>query len=379
MHRFCVRIIVVLALSASGFPAGAQKDPADRARQASARALELEARGDQAGALSLLWEAAGLAPGDADIQNRLGEALERLGALDAAISAYRQALAARPEFRKASNNLILVLVKAGRGAEAVERARMLADAAPGDPERLFTLGLAQSEVNVSDAIATFRRILELAPRHVLARYNLALVLKRTDRLDDALEQVERVLAIEQRPEALYTRGIIYWHKGDLDGAASALREAVRADPRYVEAYASLGAVLRARRDADGAAAALRRAIELDPVRADVHYTLAQVLRSKGDDEGARKEFAEADRLRTRTRVAQEATMWTAAGTQQLDAGDAAGAAGLFERAVTVDDRYAPAYYQLGRALLRLGKDDDARRAFATASALNPSLVAPRSP
>ena len=379
MHCLCVQIIVVLVLSASGSFAAAQKDAADRARQASARALELDARGDYAGALSLLWEAAGLAPRDADIQNRLGEALERLGALDAAISAYRQALAARPEFRKASNNLILVLVKAGRGLEAVERARTLADAAPNDPERLFTLGLAQSEVNVSDAVATFRRVLDLAPRHVLARYNLALVLKRTDRLDDALEEVERILAIEQRPEALYTRGILYWHKGNLDRAAAALHETVRADPRYVEAYASLGSVLRAKRDADGAAAALRRAIELDPVRADVHYTLAQVLRSKSDDEGARNEFAEADRLRTRTRVAQEATMWTAAGTQQLDAGDAGAAADLFARAVKVDDRYAPAYYQLGRALQRLGKDDDARRAFATASALNPSLVAPRAP
>jgi superkiller protein 3 len=380
MHRLCVQTIVVfLTLGASASFAVAQKDPADRARQASARALELDAKGDYAGALSLLWEAAGLAPGDADIQNRLGEALERLGALDAAISAYRQALAARPEFRKASNNLILVLVKAGRGVEAVERARTLADAAPGDPERLFTLGLAQSEVDVADAIATFRRVLDRAPRHVLARYNLALVLKRTDRLDDALEEIERVLALEQRPEALYTRGIIYWHKGNLDRATSALRDTVRADPRYVDAYASLGSVLRAKRDTDGAAAALRRAIELDPVRPEAHYTLAQVRRSKGDEEGARKEFAEAERLRRRTRLAQEATMWTAAGTQQLDQGDAGTAASLFERAIKVDDRYAPAYYQLGRALQRLGKEDDARRAFATASALNPSLVAPRSP
>ena len=31
------------------------------------------------------------------------EALERIGALDAAIAAYRQAISERPEFRKASN------------------------------------------------------------------------------------------------------------------------------------------------------------------------------------------------------------------------------------------------------------------------------------
>jgi len=35
--------------------------------------------------LSRLWEAAARAPRDADVQNRLGEALERIGALDAAL------------------------------------------------------------------------------------------------------------------------------------------------------------------------------------------------------------------------------------------------------------------------------------------------------
>src|SRR6188768_2603977 len=104
--------------------------------------------------LARLWDAAARNPRDADVQNRLGEALERMGALDAAVDAYRLALAERPEFRKASNNLILALVKAGKGEEAVQRARALVAAAPEDPDRHFTLGLAQSEQNVSDAIAS---------------------------------------------------------------------------------------------------------------------------------------------------------------------------------------------------------------------------------
>src|SRR5688500_4484598 len=91
--------------------------------------------------LARLWEAAARAPRDADVQNRLGEALERIGALDAALDAYRSALSARPDFRQASNNLILALVKVGKGEEAVQRARALAAAAPDDPDRHFTLGL----------------------------------------------------------------------------------------------------------------------------------------------------------------------------------------------------------------------------------------------
>src|SRR6266540_3392720 len=122
---------------------------ATRARQAYTRAIELETQGNSPAALSLLWEAAGLAPRDADIQNRLGEALERIGAFDSAISAYRVAVSESPNDRKASNNLILALAKAGKGTEAVERARAIVAQAPDDPDRHFTLGLAQSEQDVT--------------------------------------------------------------------------------------------------------------------------------------------------------------------------------------------------------------------------------------
>ena len=40
------------------------------------------------------------------------------------------------------------------------------------------------------------------------------------------------------------------------------------------------------------------------------------------------------------------------------------------------DAYAPAHYQLGRALAALGEPDAARAAFARAHELNPSLVPP---
>jgi tetratricopeptide (TPR) repeat protein len=352
---------------------------ATRARNAYSRAIELETQGNNPAALSLLWEAAGLAPRDADIQNRLGEALERIGALDAAIAAYRQAVSERPAFRKASNHLILALVKAGQSQEAVQRARALVALAPDDPDRYFTLGLAQSEQDVADAIESFRKVLALAPRHTLARYNLALVLKRTDRLQEALDELDRALGIEPRPEAYYTRGVIYWHLGDLDRATTALGDAVATEPRFVQAYETLGSVLKAKRDWPGAAAALRRAIVLRPDLPAAHYTLGQVLRMNGEESAARTELAEAERLRTSAQLEQEATMWTAAGTRKLDSGDLAGALELFERATAVNDTYAPAHYQLGRTLQRLGQHEASRRAFARAAALNPSLVPPREP
>jgi tetratricopeptide (TPR) repeat protein len=366
----------LLALSAHA-AAGRAQEAAARAKDAYARAIDLEARGNSPAALSLLWEAAGLAPDDADIQNRLGEALERMGALDAAADAYRRAVSARPDFRKAVNNLILTLVKAGKGPEAVERARAFVARSPDDPSRHFTLGLAQSEQDVVQAIGSFRRALELDPGHALARYNLALVLKRADRAPEAIAMLQRAIEIEPRPEAHYTLGVIYWQRGDLDLAASALGAAVAAEPRYAEAHHTLGAVLAARRDWAKAAESLRRAIALRPDLAGAHDTLARVLQRSGDDEGGRAHFEEAERIRRRAQLEQEASVSTALGTQRLETGDLIGALDQFRRATAAFDGYAPAHYQMGRVLQRLGQDEASRAAFARAAALNPSLVSPR--
>jgi tetratricopeptide (TPR) repeat protein len=350
---------------------------APTARDTYARAVALEESGNHPAALVLLWEAAGLAPGDADVQNRLGEALDRIGALDAAIDAFRRALDARPSFRRATNNLILTLVKAGRGPDAVARAGALARAAPDDPESHFTLGLAQSEQDVEGAVASFRRAIALSPGHVLARYNLALVLKRVDRLPEALSELDAAIRIEPRPEAHYTIGVIHWHRGDLDRAASALRAAIAANPAYADAHYTLGAVLHAQRDWPGAAAALRRAIELRPDLWSAHYTLGRVLQGSGDEHAARDRLATAERLRQRARLEHEASVATSVGTARLDAGDPKGALEQFRRATALYEAYAPAHYQMGRALQRLGEHTAARAAFHRAQQLNPSLLPPR--
>lgn len=367
-------IVVLAVLSAQADATGQNADV--RATEAYKRAIELEAQGDGAGALSLLWQAAGLAPRDADIQNRLGEALERVGALDAAVEAYRLALAARPAFQKASNNLILALVKVGRSAEAVALARGLVDARRDDADRWFTLGLAQSEPDVEEAIRSFRRALELAPGHTLARYNLALVLKRADRLAEAIDELHRVIAIAPRAEAQYTLGVIYWHQGDLDRAVAALQGAVAAEPSYADAHYTLGAVLHARRNWTAAAGALRRALALRPDLTGAHYTMARVLQASGDEVSAREHLAEAERLRRRGQQEQEARVWTSLGTEKLEAGDSSGALECFRRATAIFDDYAPAHYQMGRTLQRLGQAAAARTAFARAHQLNPNLVPP---
>ena len=373
------RLVVTLLLAASLVDPGsiAAQSPADRARQSYDRAVELEAQGNHPAALALLWEAASLTPRDADIQNRLGEALERIGALDAAVDAFQRAVAERPAFAKASNNLTLALVKAGRGPEAVARAAALVKASPGETAPLFTLGLAQAEQDVEAAITTFRAVLAIDSRHVLARYNLALALRRTDRLDEALGELQRVVAIDRRAEAFYTIGVIRWHQGALDEALSALRIAIDLQPAYADAYDALGAVYKQRRDYAAAAAALRRAIDLRPDQPASRYSLGLVLQLDGRTAEADRAFAEAEQLGRRVAADQAAVMWTTAGIAAVQRGDLQRGRDYFRRATTASENYAPAHYQLGLVLLGLGDTAGARVAFARAQSLNPNLAPPR--
>jgi tetratricopeptide (TPR) repeat protein len=355
----------------------AAQSPVARARDLYERAGELERRGNAAAALSLLWEAAGLAPADGAIQDRLGEALEGIGALDAAVAAYRTAADAHPPAPGAANHLILALVKAGRSPEAIARARDMTRVAPGDADRWFTLGLAQADVDVDGAIASFDRALAIDPRHTLARYNLALVLLHADRLSAAVDALAETAAVQSRPEVQYTLGIVHWRQGDLARAAAALAQAVATNPAYADAHLALGTVLQARGDLKGSAAALNRAIALRPDLPAPHIVLARTLARAGDEAGARRESSESERLRTAAQHSQEAATLTAVGAQKLESGDTAAAADCFHRAIEVYEPFAPAHYQLGRALDALGQHDAARVAFARAQQLNPALVPPR--
>jgi tetratricopeptide (TPR) repeat protein len=370
------RVILVVAVALACSSAGFAQNVTARASAIHVRATALERDGNSAAALSLLWEAAELAPDDADIQNHLGEALDRMGALDAAVERFDRAVSVRPGFNKARNNLVLALVKSGRGPEAAAKARAIAASAPGDPERLFTLGLALSEQDVFESYRTFTRLLQIDPRYTLARYNLALVLQRMDRLDQAVEQLDLAIASDPQPQALYTRGVIAWHQGDLDRAVRSLRKAIDLDRENADAYAALGAVLKDRGDWNGAIRALRKAIDLRPDLPGAHVTLARALQGAGLAEDARVALREAVRLETETRLRREALVRTSVGTARLWNGDLIAALDEFRAAVSVFEAYAPAHYQMGVALERLGQADAARAAFARAQQLNPGLVPP---
>ena len=79
-------------------------------------------------------------------------------------------------------------------------------------------------------------------------------------------------------------------------AESALRSALRLDPKNDMAHSNLGVALATTRDIDGAIAEFREALRLNPTSADAHANPGTALGIKGDVDGAITEYREAIRF-----------------------------------------------------------------------------------
>lgn len=184
-------------------------------------AQELEARGDVTGAVRHLMKAIQIDPDDmtarintAIIQAKPGahrQAIQQLqwvierdpnqplaysnlggiylslGRLDQAIDACGRAIALRPRLVGARQNLATALIRTGRHDEAVEQCRKILEIKPDSAEAYSLWGTALlGKGDLPAASEQLRRAIELDPGRPVARVNLAKILVKQKRFDDAL-------------------------------------------------------------------------------------------------------------------------------------------------------------------------------------------------
>ena len=138
-----------------------------------------------------------------------------------------------------------------------------------------------------EAATALERTVELNPRHVLARFKLALAYLRLRQTDRAESVLHSVLADEPRNVRAYQNlAAIAYTRGDLTQAETLARRAVDIDGQYFEAWNTLGAVyVSADRPVD-AVQALTTAVALNPASGQARYNLSLALRRQGDGQAA---------------------------------------------------------------------------------------------
>ena len=135
-----------------------------------------------------------------------------------------------------------------------------------------------------DAENLLRRALELSPAFTPARANLALVLYRQNRAEEALDELDRVIAEDpDNPGHANLQAAAYGRTGDFDEALALYPRVLERAPAQPRVWMSYGHMLKTvGRQADGVAA-YRRAIDFAPALGEAWWSLANLKTVQFDD------------------------------------------------------------------------------------------------
>jgi len=235
--------IVLLVLLTWGCGGGTKKQPE------TARGLDVTGKvrlaqayiekGRLAEALSTLREAIEQEPGNASVRKYYGQVCFLSGRHEEAERAFLKALELDPYLTDTYNDLGALYDKTGRKDEA-ERAfrRALEDPAYPTPQKAhLNLGLLYlSQGRTEEAISQMRRAVEIDPKYYQAHYELASLLDRNDRLEEAAREYEVAApAYRSSGEYHFRLGVTYMRLGQKDKARLHFNRAIEVSPGSIHA------------------------------------------------------------------------------------------------------------------------------------------------
>ena len=227
-------------------------------------------------------------PGVVDGWEYLALSLRRLGRLDDAAAAYREALAASVEAPHLLHGLAAVELDRGRldaAGGALARAAALGAPEPRLARRLG-VGLARAG-RAAEAVAVLRPLAAAGESGAVTALARAL----SEGGDQAAAAGELGRLLETAPgdaEAHETLGLVRLRQRRWDEARAASRRAVELDPRRADAWNNLGVALYSVGREPEALDAWERAVSLDPELHDALYNLGSGAAELGRPEQARR-------------------------------------------------------------------------------------------
>jgi tetratricopeptide (TPR) repeat protein len=250
-------------------------------------ALAQERAGDYPAATRELLAVLDRDPSRAEVLNDLGVVYLLQQRYYESLVALQGAMAARPDYGRASANLGRLHLATKMPYTAVREFERAVQLGAADAPTLCDLGIAyQQTLNFQSARRTYERVLGREPHSATAWLGLARTCEGLTDYDHAADAARRALRERPRdPAAMAALGRIQLlraaTRADLESARRLLADAATGDPDDPEARYDFGRALRRLGDEAGAIAALRQTLRLAPDHAGAAYQLSQALIASG--------------------------------------------------------------------------------------------------
>jgi tetratricopeptide (TPR) repeat protein len=235
----------------------------------------------------------------------------------------------------------------------------------------FYLGNLYQEDQAFDlAVASYKKALAIQPDRVGALGNLAIVLIRGGKPDEAAPVLQKALMLSPDMANLaVTFANALKQAGKIDDAIDCLRQALASAPGSLNLHINLGEALLAKRDFAPAATQWRQAISLDPNHYASHYYLATALLGQQHYEAAIDSFRHA---LTISPDSVESHFYLGTALQSI--GKPMDALAAYRRAIELKPDFAEAYLFMGNANTEIGRLEDAEACYRQATVYNPELA-----
>ena len=132
------------------------------------------------------------------------------------------------------------------------------------------------------AMFRFNRSIELYPSYSDAYGQRGLMYYRLKDFPKALADYDKSISIKPKATVYSNMGTIYFETGKVNEAIEAYKNAVKYDPRFVDARRNLGSSYARTQQFDLALQEFQEALKYEPNDAIIHFYIGSVYRDKGD-------------------------------------------------------------------------------------------------
>ena len=234
------------------------------------------ARGRLDDAIASYRAALKLAPGNAAVLYNLGMTLRETGQLTEAETHFRRLHELDPNDGETLFHLAVLLAEREQFGESIQWYRKALALTPDNPFVWMGLGIAYQAMpgQLEQSLQCQQKAVELAPDFAEAHCRIGFVSAQLGHYAQAVASYRRTLELDPKSrQALNDLANLLWREEQSGEAMALHRKVLELYPDFAAGHCDLGNALLRRFQLDDAVACYRRAIEIDPKFALAHYNL----------------------------------------------------------------------------------------------------------